>query len=89
MVSSIEDGVLSKSLLRSNFFFFEILSLRFLHALLSGQEFDVGLPPYLQLQFLYPLRPGDVPYDTKFSGVWNSAILRIFEFSAKISTRET
>ena len=49
MVSSTEDEILSKSVLRSKLLkFFQIFfqSLRCLHTLLSGQEFDAALSPY-------------------------------------------
>ena len=49
-ISSIENGILSETVLRSKLlqFFQNFKSLRFLDTLLSGQGFDAGLPPYLR-----------------------------------------
>ena len=62
----IEDGILSKSALRSKLFFFffcffffqNFKNLRFLHMLFSRQGFDAGLPPYFWCAIFLSIEAG-------------------------------
>ena len=87
MVLSTEDGILSKSVLRSKLlkFLFEILKVR----LCLVKDLMLGSRLICNVQFFYPLRAREVPYGTKFSRVQNFMILRICKLSAKINIRET
>ena len=87
MVLSTEDGILSKSVLRSKLlkFLFEILKAR----LCLVKDLMLGSRLICNVQFFYPLRAREVPYGTKFSRVQNFMILRICKLSTKINIRET
>ena len=92
MVLSTEDGILSKSVLRSKLlkFLFEILKVSdFSTRLCLVKDLMLGSRLIYNVQFFCPLRAGEVPYGNKFSRVQNFTILRICKLSAKINIRET